>query len=53
MYTRGDHEAAGVREQFAAISQTVLDAHEVHLREASDGERWERRGPLQRLVRRF
>jgi hypothetical protein len=53
MYVRDDPEAPGIREQFEAISQRVLSAHEAPLREASDDERWERRGPLQRLVRRL
>jgi hypothetical protein len=51
MYTAEDHQAPGVREQFEAISRAVLAAHEAPLREASDGEQWERRGLLRRLVR--
>jgi hypothetical protein len=47
-----DHDAAGIAEQFETISLTVLAAHETPLRDASDGEQWERRGLLQRLVRR-
>jgi hypothetical protein len=52
MHTRDDYEAPSVREQVEATLRVVLSAHEASLREAADSERWERRGPLQRLVPR-
>ena len=41
----------GVREQLDATTQAVAAAHGAHLREALGSVRWERRGPLRRLVR--
>jgi hypothetical protein len=51
MHPQDDHDVPGVPEQFEEISRTVLAAHEAQLRDAADGELWERRGPLRRLVR--
>jgi hypothetical protein len=42
---------AGIREQLDATTRVVAAAHEAHLREALGSVRWERRGPLRRLVR--
>ena len=42
----------GIREQLDATTEVVAEAHEAHLREARESVRWERRGPLRRLVRR-
>jgi hypothetical protein len=42
----------GIREQLDATTRVVAGAHEAHVREAIESVRWERRGPLGRLVRR-
>jgi hypothetical protein len=41
----------GIREQLDATTQVVAEAHDAPLREALESVRWERRGPLGRLVR--
>ena len=42
----------GIREQLDATSHVVASAHDAYLQEARESVRWERRGPLRRLVRR-
>jgi hypothetical protein len=42
----------GIGEQLDATTRLVADAHEAPVREARESVRWERRGPLRRLVRR-
>jgi hypothetical protein len=42
----------GIREQLDATTRAVGVAHQAYLREARESVRWERRGPLRRLVRR-
>jgi hypothetical protein len=42
----------GVREQLDATTRVVASAHDAYLQEARESVRWERRGPLRRLVRR-
>ena len=41
----------GIRDQLDATTEFLVGAHEAHLREALESVRWERRGPLRRLVR--
>jgi hypothetical protein len=41
-----------IREQLDATTRAVVSADEAYLREALASVHWERRGPLQRLVRR-
>lgn len=45
-------QTSTIREQLHATTQLVDAAHDAPLREALDSVRWERRGPLRRLVRR-
>jgi hypothetical protein len=40
-----------VRQQLDTTTRLVAEAHEAHVREARESVRWERRGPLRRLVR--
>ena len=47
----GSPAKPGIREQLDATTQAVAAAHGAHLREALGSVRWERRGPLRRLVR--
>jgi hypothetical protein len=41
----------GIREQLDATTLVLARAHEAHVDEALNSVRWERRGPLRRLVR--
>lgn len=43
---------AGIREQLDATTRALAEAHEADVQGAIAGVRWERRGLLQRLVRR-
>jgi hypothetical protein len=42
----------GIRDQLDATTRAVGAAHDAHLRAALESVKWERRGPLHRLVRR-
>jgi hypothetical protein len=44
--------AISIREQLDATTQAMAAAEDAHLREALTSVQWERRGMLQRLVRR-
>jgi hypothetical protein len=45
-------QEVSIREQLDATTRVVGAAHDAHVREAVESVRWERRGPLRRLVRR-
>jgi hypothetical protein len=47
-----EHDEGGLREQLDATTQALAAAHNAPVLRANAGVRWERRGLLQRLVRR-